>query len=71
MAGPAHLFGSSDTDTTKVVLIGDITAIARTSVVAGMDRDIRHLSPASLLLFAFVLAVDMLGGNAEFRRVVR
>ena len=60
-AGLAHLFGVPDTDTTKVLLIAGITAIALTSVVAGMDRGVKRLSQANLLLallpLAFVLAV--------------
>ena len=60
-AGLAHLFGVPDTETTKVLLIAGITAIAMASVVAGMDRGIKRLSQANLLLavvlLAFVLAV--------------
>ena len=60
-AGLAHLFGVPATDTTKVLLIAGITAIALTSVVAGMDRGVKRLSQANLvlalLLLAFVLAV--------------
>ena len=60
-AGLAHLFGIPATDTTKVLLIAGITAIAMMSVVAGMDRGVKRLSQANLflalLLLAFVLAV--------------
>ena len=60
-AGLAHLFGIPATDTTKVLLITGITAIAMASVVAGMDRGVKRLSQANLflalLLLAFVLAV--------------
>ena len=60
-AGLAHLFGIPATDTTKVLLIAGITAIALMSVVAGMDRGVKRLSQANLLLalllLAFVLAV--------------
>ena len=60
-AGLAHLFGIPATDTTKVLLIAGITAIAMASVVAGMDRGVKRLSQANLLLalllLAFVLAV--------------
>ena len=60
-AGLAHLFGVPATDATRVLLIAGITAIALTSVVAGLDRGIKRLSQANLilalLLLAFVLAV--------------
>ena len=60
-AGLAHLFGVPATDTTKVLLIAVITGIAVASVVAGMDRGVKRLSQANLLLalllLAFVLAV--------------
>ena len=60
-AGLAHLFGVPATDTTKVLLIAGITSIALVSVVAGMDKGVKRLSQANLLLalllLAFVLAV--------------
>ena len=60
-AGLAHLFGVPATDTTKVLLIAGITSIALASVVAGMDKGVKRLSQANLLLalllLAFVLAV--------------
>ena len=60
-AGLAHLFGVPATDTTKVLIIAAITFIAMGSVVAGMDRGVKRLSQANLLLalllLAFVLAV--------------
>ena len=69
-AGLAHLFGVPATDTTKVLIIAAITFIAMGSVVAGMDRGVKRLSQANLLLalllLAFVLAVgptlDLLAG---------
>ena len=69
-AGLAHLFGVPATDTTKVLIIAAITFIAMASVVAGMDRGVKRLSQANLLLalllLAFVLAVgptlDLLAG---------
>ena len=49
------------TDTTKVLLIAGITSIALASVVAGLDKGVKRLSQANLLLalllLAFVLAV--------------
>ena len=60
-AGLAHLFGVPDTDTTKVLIIAGITSIAVVSVVAGMDRGVKRLSQANLvlalMLLAFVLTV--------------
>ncbi len=60
-AGLAHLFGVPATDTTKVLLIAAITFIALASVVAGMEKGVKRLSQANLvlalLLLAFVLAV--------------
>ncbi len=60
-AGLAHLFGVPATDTTKVLIIAAITSIAVASVVAGMDRGVKRLSQANLLLalmlLAFVLTV--------------
>ncbi len=60
-AGLAELFGVPDTNTTRIVLISGVTSIATISVVAGMDRGIRRLSEANLLLalllLLFVVAV--------------
>ncbi len=69
-AGLAHVFGVPNTGTTKVLIIAAITFIAIASVVAGMDRGVKRLSQANLLLalllLAFVLAVgptfDLLAG---------
>ena len=72
-AGLAHIFGVAATGTTKVLIIAIITFIAVASVVAGMDRGVKRLSQANLLLalllLAFVLAVgptlDLLAGFAD------
>ncbi len=60
-AGLEHLFGLPATDATRVLLITAITGMALASVVAGMDRGVKRLSQANLLLalllLAFVLAV--------------
>ena len=69
-AGLAHLFGVPDTDATRVLVIAVVTSIATVSVVSGMDRGIKRLSQANLvlalLLLAFVLAagptLDVLSG---------
>ena len=60
-AGLALLWGVPATDTTQVLLIVGITGMALASVVSGMDKGIKRLSEANLLLalllLAFVLAV--------------
>ena len=69
-AGLAFLFGVPATDTTKVLVIAAITCVALASVVAGVDKGVKRLSQANLLLalllLAFVLAVgptvDLLAG---------
>ncbi|MDE0620077.1 MAG: BCCT family transporter [Bryobacterales bacterium] len=69
-AGLEHLFGVPATDTTKVMLIVVITSVALASVVAGMNKGVKRLSQANLLLalllLLFVLAVgptlDLLSG---------
>ena len=69
-AGLALIFGVPANTTTKVLIIATITFVAIASVVAGMDRGVKRLSQANLLLalllLAFVLAVgptpDLLTG---------
>ena len=69
-AGLDHLFGVPATETTEVLLIAGITCVALASVVLGMDKGVKRLSQANmvlaLLLLGFVLAVgptlDLLGG---------
>ena len=60
-AGLARLWGTPATDTTQVLLIVGITAMALASVVSGMERGVKRLSEANLLLalllLAFVLTV--------------
>ena len=71
-AGLAHLFGVPDTDATKVLIIAGITSIALASVVAGLDKGVKRLSQANLLLalllLVFVLAMgptlDLFAGFA-------
>ncbi len=61
VAGLALLFGVPATDTTMVLVIAAITAVALVSVVSGLDKGIKRLSQANLvlalLLLVFVLAV--------------
>ena len=60
-AGLAFIFGVPANTTTKVLIIATITFVAIASVVAGMDRGVKRLSQANLLLalllLAFVLTV--------------
>jgi BCCT family betaine/carnitine transporter len=60
-AGLDHLFGITATDTTKVLLVIGITAIALCSVMAGLDKGVKRLSEINmvlaLLLLLFVIIV--------------
>lgn len=60
-AGLNFLFGIPATETTMILLVLAITAIATASVVAGMDRGVKLLSEVNLalaaLLLVFVIAV--------------
>jgi BCCT family betaine/carnitine transporter len=60
-AGLDYLFGIPATDTTRVVLIVVITAIALMSVVAGLDAGVKRLSEINMsvafLLMLFVIIV--------------
>ena len=61
-AGLAHLFGVPATDTTKVLIVAAITSIAVASVVSGMDRGVKRLSQANLLLALMLLAFVLTAG---------
>ena len=60
-AGFAHLWGTPVTEITQVLLIVGITGMALTSVVSGMEKGVKRLSEANLLLalllLVFVLTV--------------
>jgi BCCT family betaine/carnitine transporter len=60
-AGLNYLFGISLGETTQIVLVIGITAIALTSVLAGLDAGVKRLSEINmilaLLLLVFVIAV--------------
>ncbi len=70
-AGLAHLFGAPASTTTKVLLIVAITGMALASVLMGIEKGVKRLSQANLLLalllLAFVVAVgptrEILGGT--------
>ncbi|MFO7582370.1 BCCT family transporter, partial [Guyparkeria sp.] len=53
-AGLEHLFGIPGGDTTLVLLIAGITAVAVVSIVAGVDKGVKRLSEINLVL-AFLL----------------
>ncbi|MFI8482267.1 BCCT family transporter [Pseudomonas sp. NPDC078700] len=61
LAGLNHLFGMPLTDTSKVLLIVGITAIALLSVLAGLDKGVKVLSEINmglaLLLLGFIIVV--------------
>ncbi|MFO7482002.1 BCCT family transporter [Oceanibaculum nanhaiense] len=54
-AGLEFLFGIPDGDTSKVLLIVGITGIALLSVLAGLDKGVRRLSEANMVLAALLL----------------
>lgn len=60
-AGLNYLFGVSLGDTTQIVLVIGITAIALTSVLAGLDAGVKRLSEINMvlaiLLLLFLIAV--------------
>ena len=60
-AGLNYLFGISLGDTTQIVLVIGITAIALTSVLAGLDAGVKRLSEINMilavLLLVFLIAV--------------
>lgn len=61
-AGLSFLFDLPDTDTSKVLLIIGITAIATVSVVAGLDAGVRRLSEINMVLAALLLLFVVLTG---------
>jgi betaine/carnitine transporter, BCCT family len=69
MAGLNFLYGLPNTDTSKVILIMVITAIALVSVVAGLDAGVKRLSEFNMVLAVLLLAfVVALGPTAEILR---
>jgi len=61
-AGLNFLFGMPDTDTSRVLLIIGITAIATLSVIAGLDAGVRRLSEFNMVLAALLLLFVILTG---------
>ncbi|HET8727844.1 MAG TPA: BCCT family transporter [Alphaproteobacteria bacterium] len=61
-AGLNFLFGVPVTDTSKVLLIIGITAVALTSVVAGLDAGVKRLSEINMALAALLLLFVIVAG---------
>ena len=61
-AGLNFLFGMPDTDTSRVLLIIGITAIATLSIIAGLDAGVRRLSEINMVLAALLLLFVILTG---------
>lgn len=61
-AGLNFLFAMPDTDTSRVLLIIAITAIATVSVIAGLDAGVRRLSEINMVLAALLLLFVILTG---------
>ncbi|WP_439133834.1 BCCT family transporter [Pseudomaricurvus sp.] len=61
-SGLHHLFGIGDGDTTLVLLIAGISAIAIVSIVAGVEKGVKRLSEINMLLaFALLMFVVIVG----------
>jgi BCCT family betaine/carnitine transporter len=54
-AGLSYLFGVPDTDTTMVLLVMGITAIALVSIVLGVAKGVQRLSQLNMVLAALLL----------------
>jgi BCCT family betaine/carnitine transporter len=54
-AGMEFLFGWEDNNTFKVIIISAITAIAIVSVMLGVDKGVKRLSQANMILAALLL----------------
>ena len=61
-AGLSFIFDVPANTTTKVLIIATITFVAIASVVAGMDRGVKRLSQANLLLALLLLAFVLTAG---------
>ncbi|SLN39492.1 Glycine betaine transporter BetL [Falsiruegeria litorea R37] len=62
LAGLNYLFGVPVTDGMKVLLIIIITAFALVSVVAGLDKGVKRLSEANMMLAAALLVLVLIVG---------
>jgi BCCT family betaine/carnitine transporter len=61
-AGLDYLFGITATDTSKVLLIIGITAIALMSVLAGLDKGVKRLSEINMVLAIGLLLFILIAG---------
>lgn len=61
-AGLDYLFGIGATDTSKVLLIIGITAIALMSVLAGLDKGVKRLSEINMVLALLLLLFIIVAG---------
>ncbi len=61
-SGLAFLFGVPDTDTTRVILIVGITALALISVWMGLDAGVKRLSEINMTLAALLLLFVIIVG---------
>ncbi|MDA7965272.1 BCCT family transporter [Ruegeria sp.] len=62
LAGLNYLFGVPISDGMKVLLIGLITVFALISVVAGLDKGVKRLSEANMILAAALLLLVLIVG---------
>ena len=69
--GLDYLFQISPGGTTKVVLIVIITAVALASVVAGLDKGVKRLSAANMIVAALLLLFVLFAGpTAEIGKTI-
>ncbi|MEX6500660.1 BCCT family transporter [Pseudomonas zhanjiangensis] len=61
-AGIEYLFGITANDTSKVLLITGITAIALMSVMAGLDKGVKRLSEINMVLALLLLLFIIIAG---------
>ena len=65
-AGLNSLFGVGISTTTQVTLITVITAVAALSVMSGLDKGVKRLSQANMILAAVFVLFLLLGGPTIF-----
>ena len=61
-AGLEYLFGITANDTSKVLLVVGITAIALMSVMAGLDKGVKRLSEINMVLALLLLLFIIIAG---------
>ena len=61
-SGFEHVFGWTDQIWVQIAIIGSITALATLSVISGLNKGIRILSQANLILALFLLLAVFLSG---------